>query len=164
MERRTLIRLLVVFGIGIPLLIEGVTFFGLLEAQLLGGDGGSTPTPSVDGVTEGEEILPETAPTETLSTVSFSGDGERTLVLTVRVNNTANDPYELRLGSVTTDDGETVAGNVSTGEIQPGDMTFATAQWTLQSGAQPTSVTVVTITTKNGARQQTERSIELTRP
>ena len=161
MERRTLIRLLVVFGIGVPLLIEGVTFLGLFEAQLLGGDGGSTPTPSVDGVTEGEEILLTTAPTETLSTVSLSGNGEQTLTLTVRVNNTANDPYELRLGSATTDDGETIAGNVSTGEIQPGETAFATAQWTLRSGAQPTSVTVVTIITENGERQRTERTVEL---
>ncbi|MFB6228566.1 MAG: hypothetical protein ABEH88_08395 [Halobacteriales archaeon] len=161
MERRTLIRLLVVFGIGIPLLIEGVTFLGLFEAQLLGGDGGSTPTPTVDGVTEGEEILSETAPTETLSTVSLSGNGERTLTLTVHVNNTANDPYKLRLGSVTTDGGERIERNVSTGEIGPGEAAFATAQWTLPSGAQPTSVTVVTITTENGERQRTERTIEL---
>jgi hypothetical protein len=163
MERRTLIRLLVVFGIGIPLLIEGITFFGLLEAQLLGGNGGSTPTPSIDGATEGEEILAETAPTETLSTASISGGDERTLVLSVRVNNTGGDLYELRLGPVTTDGGETVGGNVSSGEIQPGETAFATGEWALPEGARPASVAVTTITVEDGERRRTERSVTLGR-
>jgi hypothetical protein len=162
MERRTLIRLLVVFGIGIPLLIEGVTFFGLLEAHLLGGSGGSTPTPSVDGATQGEKILAETPPTETLSTASFSGE-DRTLALAVRVNNTGENQYELRLGPVTTDGGETVGGTVSTDGVQPGETAFATGQWTLPAGARPVSVAVTTITVENGEQQRTERSVALGR-
>ena len=45
MERRTLVRLLVVLAIGIPVLVEAVTFLGLLEHQLLDGSGAPTATP-----------------------------------------------------------------------------------------------------------------------
>ena len=157
MERRTLIRLLVAFGIGIPLLIEGFTFLGLLEAQLLGGGGGSTP--SVDGATQGEEGLRSTAPTETLSTTSLTEDG--TLTLTVTINNTANTAYELRLTEVTTLDGEGVAGNGSSGVIESGERGSVTEQWSLPAGATPESVTVITITDPDGDAERTERSIAL---
>jgi hypothetical protein len=158
MERRTLIRLLVVFGIGIPLLIEGFTFLGLLEAQLLGGDGGSTPTPTIEGATQGDEILPETTPAETLSTAAFE-DGA--LTLTVSVDNTANASYELRLTDATTREGETVGGNESTGVLAPGESGFATARWTLPGDARPGTVTVVTITRRDAETERTEYAITL---
>jgi hypothetical protein len=163
MERRTLIRLLVVLGIGIPLLVEGFTFFGLLEAQLLGGGGDATPTPTVDGVTQGEEVLRATAPTDTLSTASLAGNGQPVLTLTVQVDNTANASYELRLTGVTTRDGETVGGSASTGVLAPGESGFATGQWTLPAGARPGSVSVVATTVRDGETARIERSVTLGR-
>jgi hypothetical protein len=163
MERRTLIRLLVVLGIGIPLLVEGFTFFGLLEAQLLGGGGDATPTPAVDGVTQGEEVLQATTPTDTLSTASLAGNGRPVLTLTVRVTNTGNASYELRLTEVTTREGETVAGSASTGVLPPGESGFATGQWTLPAGARPGSVTVVALVDRDGGTERIERSVTLGR-
>jgi len=161
MERRTLIRLLVIIGIGIPLLVEGITFLGLLEAQLLGG---GTPTPSPEGVGVGEEVLPETAPADTLSTASLSEEGgERLLTLTVKVDNTGNGTYELRLRGVTTDGGETIGGNASTGDVRPGESTFVTEQWVIPADTRPASVTVVAITVEDGQNRRVEKSVALAR-
>ncbi|MFC7172729.1 hypothetical protein ACFQL0_03920 [Haloplanus litoreus] len=65
LSKRTLIRLLVGFGIGIPILIEGLTFLGLLQNQF-GGEGDdsteSTAT-ETDGAPEavgvGDDMLPK---------------------------------------------------------------------------------------------------------
>lgn len=162
MERRTLIRLLVLFGIGIPLLVEGITFLGLIDAKLLGG-GDTTPTPSVEGATQGDEILRGTTPTETLTTASLAESGD--LTLTVRVENTGNWTYELRLRNVTTRGGEIVAveGNATTGAIAPGESGFASGQWALPADARPASVTVVAITVRDGDPVRIERSVALGR-
>jgi len=84
-------------------------------------------------------------------------------LLSMRVNNTAEGRYELRLQSVTTDGGETIPANTSTDEITPGRTGFATWELTLPAGARPASVTVVTIRTENGEPRRTERSITLGR-
>ncbi|MFB6295330.1 MAG: hypothetical protein ABEH66_00600 [Halobacteriales archaeon] len=148
MKRRTLIRLLVGIGIGIPLLIEGVTFLGLLEAQLLGGGGPQatpTGTPPDDGVAVDGELLPETAPADTLSTASIAAEGDRTLTLTAFVENTGNASYELRLGAVRTRGGTQVGGSATTGPIQPGESGTVTEQWDLPEGAMPGNVSVTAV-------------------
>lgn len=149
MKRRTLIRLLVGIGIGLPLLIEGVTFLGLLEAQLLGNGGPQatpTGTPPEDGVAVDGELLPETAPADTLSTASIAVEGDdRTLTLTAFVENTGNASYELRLGSVRTRGGTQVGGSATTGTIPPGESGTVTEQWDLPGGSMPGYVTVTAV-------------------
>ena len=149
MKRRTLIRLLVGLGIGIPLLIEGATFLGLIEAQLLGNGGPpATPTgtPPDDGVAVDGELLPGTVPEDTLSTASVAADQDgRTLTLTVFVENTGDSPYELRLGAVRTREGTQVEGSATTGTVLPGESGTVTEQWELPDGSMPGSVPLAPI-------------------
>lgn len=169
MERRTLIRLLVGFGIGIPVLIEGATFLGLLEARLLGGDedeGTATPSPTPGRrVGVGDELLPETPQTETLTTATLRAAGGRwPLTLSVSVENGTDHASELRLGAVTLDGGRTVDGSATTGRLAPGEAGVATGRWELPSGSTPQAVAATAIQYADGeAASTTERTIRLER-
>lgn len=147
MERRTLIRLLVGLGIGIPILIEGLTLLGLVETHLQGddenGDGNRVPERRV-GI--GDEMLPSTPQTETLTTATLQGTSEPWLLtLTASVTNTGETPYELRFTAVILGDGTSLAGNASTGQIPPGETETVTQQWELPSGSTPQALDVVSI-------------------
>jgi hypothetical protein len=162
MKRRTLIRLLVGLGIGIPLLIEGATFVGLIEAQFFGnGDGDPTTptgTPPAEGIAVDDELLPETAAEDTLSTASLAAGADgRTLTLTVLVENTGDAPYELRLGAVRTRGGTRVGGSATTGTIAPGDSGTVTEQWDLPDGSMPGFVTVTAVV----GDERVERTVPL---
>ena len=147
MERRTLIRLLVGLGIGVPVAIEAATFLGLFERRLLdGGDGGPTATPRPERVGVGDELLPETPPADTVTDARVStGEGGWSFALEVTVTNGSDAPYELRLGDVTTSGGDTVAGGGSTPRVPPGGSDAVLAHWTLPEGATPERVDAVGI-------------------
>lgn len=148
--RRWLIRLLVGLGLGIPIVIEGATFGRLVSERLFGGDDGAEPTATTTArraVGVGDELLPETTPTERLSSATVDAGDERwRLVLTVEVQNTGRVPYELELGAVTTADGERVPGEATTGRIPPGQSAFVTGAYSLATGATPESVVAAAIT------------------
>lgn len=162
LSRRTLIRLLIGLGIGIPILVEGLTLLGLVEQALLGDDEDEadegTATPSAVHV--GDEILPETPQREVLSaaTIRAAEDGWR-FTVTVEVDNDAEVPYELRLGTVTTSAGTEVRGGGSTGRIAPGDSGTAAAFWLLPEGETPATVEATAITTPEGESPETTRSV-----
>lgn len=154
MERRTIIRLLLVFGIGIPLLIESVTLLGLVSNHL-GGDQPTEPTVTATpdgspttltqdtGVGVGEDLLSETSQAETLSTATVTGGSDTwTLTLAVTVENTAERTYRLRLGPVELADGTTVEGTVSTGPVDPGASESIAHQWQFPEGGDPRRLTV----------------------
>lgn len=146
--RRWLIRILVGLGIGIPILIEGATFLELFRRHLLGSD---TPTPTATdtpgGVAVGEELLPATPQTETLSAATLrAGDGAWSFEVTVTVENTGEVPYELRLGEVVTETGTMVDGAASTGQVPPGETATVEGAWALPSGAEPDRLAVVAVT------------------
>ena len=148
MERRTLVRLLVGLGIGVPVLVEVATFLGLFERRLLDGDGegGPTATPRPDRVGVGDELLPDTPPADVVTAARVrTGDGGWSFELEVAVENTGDVPYELRLGDVTTTAGRTVAGGGSTSRLAPGASGEAFGQWTLPEGATPDRVEAVGI-------------------
>jgi len=171
LSKRTLIRLLVGFGIGIPLLVEGLTFLGLLEQQFGGGDdedtGGDTTTTSTteSGVTVGDDLLPETERSETLaSAVLREVDGDRwPFSLTVEVENTGDTDYELQLLSVHLDDGRTVGGRTSTDRLAPGDRRVITGEWSIPAGSTPRAVEVVALVypADAGDVETIERRVEL---
>lgn len=170
MKRRTLIRLLVGLGIGIPLLVEGITFFGLLEAQLLGGDDGgdvtATPawTPEEGAVSTGEELLAETVQTEQLTTASLVVEDEtRVLTLTARVDNPTNATYEFQFGAVTTGGDETIDGGDTTGTVPPGESGLVTAQWRLSGDQYPRAVEVTAVIEADGSTERVERTVPLAR-
>ncbi|MDG5775923.1 hypothetical protein VB773_14035 [Haloarculaceae archaeon H-GB2-1] len=155
MERRTIIRLLLIFGIGIPILVEAATFAGLLGAHF--GDGGAETTTTtaettrVDAVGLGDELLPETNQSERLTTLSLSDSGQYwILTMTVSVNNTGDHPYEVTLGAVVTNDDTPVDGSVSTGPIPAGESRTATGQWKLPAGETPRRLQVEALVHADG--------------
>jgi hypothetical protein len=170
-SKRTLIRLLVGFGIGIPILIEGITFLGLLDQQFGGGGDGEddteatateTPTP---GVSVGDDLLPETGRSETLaSAVLREVGGDRwPLTLTVEVTNSGDTDYEFQLLSLHLDDGRTVSGRTSTDRLAPGEQRAITGEWSIPAGSTPRAVEVVALVYPDGegAVETIERRVEL---
>jgi hypothetical protein len=156
-RRRTLVRLLVGLGIGIPILIELATFLGLVEQSLLGGgtgdeagtDGGTgdaTTTPTARrAVGPGDELLPDTVPTETLSAASVRATQDAWVFdATVEVSNHADEDYVLQLTAVTTDGGTTVDGETATVRVPAGETATAAGQWALPPGERPATMRVVT--------------------
>jgi hypothetical protein len=165
-SKRTLIRLLVGFGIGIPILVEGITFLGLLDQQFGGDDAGSgstateTPTPAV-GV--GDDLLPETDRSETLaSAVLREAGGDRwPLSLTVEVTNSGDTDYEFQLLSIHLDDGRTVSGRTSTDRLAPGETRTISGEWSIPAGSTPRAVDAVALVYADGSVETVERRVDL---
>lgn len=169
-SKRTLIRLLVGFGIGIPILVEGITFLGLLDEQFGGENGdddtgtGSTATETATpGVGVGDDLLPETDRSETLaSAILREVDGDRwPLSLTVEVRNTGDTDYEFQLLSVHLDDGRTVSGRASTDRLAPGERRAITGEWSIPAGSTPRAVDVVALVYSDDSVETVERRVEL---
>ena len=170
MERRTLVRLLIAVGIGVPILIEVATVLGLFGSRVGdGGDGGPTetetprPTPGPEAVRVGDELLPATPQTDTVTGAEVGTvDGERTFVLTVEVTNDAETGYELRLDALTTGAGTTVPGGGRSDQIPPGENATVKGEWTLPPGESPAAVIVVaTLTEPDGSRETVTRRVDV---
>jgi len=172
LSKRTLIRLLVGFGIGIPILIEAITFLGLLNQQFGGGgaDGdtgtGATATETATpGAGVGDDLLPETARSETIaSAVLREVDGDSwPLTLTVEVENSGDTDYEFQLLSIHLDDGRTVGGRTSTDRLAPGERRTITGEWSIPAGSTPRAVEVVALVYPDGddSVETIERRVEL---
>lgn len=160
LERRTLIRLLVGLGIGVPVLIEGATLLGLVGDLFGGGDESTaTPTETAAGVGLGDELLPAAPGTHTVQAAYVAADGW-TFTLSVGVENTTDRTYELRLRSVTTDGGDVVEGGGESGPIAPGETGSVTGRWELPDGASPDTVEAVAIA-RNGTVTTVERTVDL---
>ncbi len=156
--RGTLLRLVIVVAIGIPIVLEGVTFVGLVGNQLEDGTGG-TPADGeapANGVDIGDDILPATDRAELLSEASVeTGDGWR-FTMAVNVTNSGEDGYRLRIVNVTTGAGTTVTGAVSTDPMAAGERTVLRGTWDLPDGEIPGRVTVIaTVPTADGSRTVT---------
>lgn len=160
MNRRTLVRLLVVLGIGIPLLVEGVTFATMFDDGLSGTSQASTATPiSSDEVAVGDDLFAETPAAETVTNaLVVVGPDAWTFTLTVAVENTGKTPIELRLGAVETAGMKTIAGSTSTGQIDPGESAVITGRWMLPPGATPTKLDAVAVTFANDTSTEAVRA------
>ncbi|WP_435067338.1 hypothetical protein [Haloplanus sp. C73] len=151
LSKRTLVRLLVGFGIGIPILVEGLTFLGLLHDQFGSGEDAESTATTTDtperAVDVGDDFLPETDREETLqSAVLRERSGDRwPLSLTVDVHNTGNTDYEFQLLTLHLDDGRTVGGRTSTDRLAPGERRTITAEWSIPAGATPRAVDTVAL-------------------
>jgi hypothetical protein len=166
LSRRTLIRLLVGVGFGIPLLVEGLTFLGLVGDQLGGRsdetESGTTATGAPSGVGVGDDCLPETDREETLADAAVrEADADRwPFSVTVDVTNGGDEPYEFQLLAAHTAAGERIAGRASTGRIAPGETATVTGEWSIPAGAMPVAVDVVALV--YGEEIETvERRVEL---
>ncbi len=169
-RRRWLLRALVGLGVGLPVLIEARTFLGLIRVHLLGagsGDGGTAGTPTATpepAVGVGDELLAGTGPTETVREAHLRVvDPGWRFELSVAVENTTDDPYELRLGDVRTQAGETVDGDASTGRIPPGESAAVGETWTLPSENRPETLQVTALSHAGDGVDLTEASVPLGR-
>lgn len=165
LSKRTLIRLLVGFGIGIPILVEGITFLGLLDQQFGGGsddgDGGSTATDTPDSaVAVGDDLLPETDRSETLASAVLRDDDDDRwpLSITVEVENTGDTDYRFQLLGVGLDDGRTVDGRTSTDRLPPGERQMITGEWSIPAGSTPRTVEVVALVYPGSGGSSTNRT------
>jgi hypothetical protein len=148
LSRRTLIRLLVGFGLGIPILVEALTFLGLLEQQFgNGGDGDRGETPTEPGVGIGDDLLSETDRSETLVEAGLRRETDERwpFTMTVEVENTGETPYEFQLLAVHTASGRRVSGRTTTGRIPAGETETGRGEWLLPSGTTPAAVEVVAL-------------------
>lgn len=169
-SRRTIIRILIVLGIGIPIAIEGRTLLGLIMQALRGdGDaatptttGGTGTTTTSDPVGVGDELLPETAQTERVVEGYVKVDGSTSFTMTVDIDNQSGTEYELRLGTLTTSGGSTVEGGASSGRLDPGSDGSVTGTWELPSGDRPESVRVIAISVPaSGSPTTVDKTVEL---
>lgn len=152
-NRRTLIRLLIGLGIGIPIAVELSTFLGLLEQSLFDSEGASPGAASdteTGRTTEqrpdvGDDLLPEEPVTVVLRDMAVLADGSPEFVMTVEVMNEGQTPIELRFRSITLETGRTIQGNGSTGRLEVGEETMITGRWQLDDRATPQRVTLVLV-------------------
>ena len=148
-DRRRLIRWIAVLAFGVPVVVEALTFGNIINDELFGG--GDDPTPTAeetetdhpDAVGVDDELLEETAATETITTSEVrQTDQGRTYVLGVEVENTTEEPVELRTGRLRLRDGAFVDGVSSTGTVDPGESGMVTAAWSIPDSAMPDAVEV----------------------
>ena len=167
LDRRRLIRWIALIAFGIPIVIELLTFGNIIDNEFFGGDeptetGTPTPTDRPGAVGVGDELLPETAATETITTSEIRAeDGSRTYVFGVEVENDTDATVTLRTRHVRLRDGTVVDGVSSTGSVEPGSTGTVTAAWGIPQGTMPDAVEVVAL--RNGERVF-ENYVLVTRP
>ncbi|WP_049979506.1 hypothetical protein [Halolamina rubra] len=150
-DRRRLIRWIALIAFGIPIVLEVLTFANIIDDELLSGDeptetGTATPTDRPDAVGVGDELLPETAATETITTSEIrESESSRTYVFGVEVENDTDATVSLRTRHVRLRDGTTVDGVSSTGSVEPDSSGTVTAAWEIPEDSMPDAVEVVAL-------------------
>jgi hypothetical protein len=157
-DRKRLVRLMILIGIVLIVVIEGVTFAGLLGDALLGGNGDGnggagtatdTATPATDRVGVGDELLAETPQRETVRAASVTArDDGWVFQLTLAINNTADSDYQFRFETVETTGGQQVDGSGSI-VVPAGESDTVTGRWVLPESERPDAVTVVGVQLAN---------------
>ena len=155
-----MVKTLLILAIAIPILIEVITFGGLIGHYVGGGgsggpSGGGTAAPTATATAEdsGLSVLPQTTQTERIERARLlnASDG-RQLVVTLSVRNQDRSGYELRLDNVTTVAGTTVEGTGSTtGTVDGVETGTVTGSWLLPPGEEPASLTVTAVTDPEGS-------------
>ena len=166
-EQKTLLRLLIIVGIGLPILIEVVTF-GSMMGHHLTGDAGSeavaeTPTPEQAGAGVGDPIIEPSAVSARIESASVvTADEGWRFTIAVNVTNTGSDTASVRLDSVTTRGGETIDGAASTGQLSAGQTGDVAKSWLLPPGERPDTVSVtVSVYPDGAATQSTQYTVAL---
>jgi len=166
-EQKTLLRLLIIVGIGLPILIEVVTFGSMMGHHLIGDTRGEavpeTPTAEQAGAGVGDPILESAAVSARIEAASVvTADEGWRFSLTVNVTNTGSDPAAVRLDSVTTRNGETVEGAGSTGKLTADQSADVTKSWLLPPGERPDTVSVTMFQYPDGeSAQSTQYTVEI---
>lgn len=166
-EQKTLLRLLIIVGIGLPILIEVVTFGSMMGHHLMGDTGveavPETPTAAEAGAGVGDPILESSAVSARIGAASVvTADEGWRFTLAVNVTNTGSDPAAVRLDSVTTRSGETVSDTASTGQLPVEGTDDVTQSWLLPPGKRPDTVSVTVFVYPDGESvQSTQYTVAL---
>ncbi|WP_336339325.1 hypothetical protein [Haloarcula brevis] len=166
-EQKTLLRILIIVGIGLPILIEVVTFGSLLGHHLVGDPGGEvvpeTPTAEPAGAGVGDPILESSAVSARIESASVvTADEGWRFTLAVNATNSGTEPAAVRLDSVTARNGETVDGTASTGQLSVGQTETVTRSWLLPPGERPDTVSITVLEyPDDGETQSTQYDVTL---
>ncbi|MEZ3117753.1 hypothetical protein RYH80_17690 [Halobaculum sp. MBLA0147] len=173
-DRRRLLKWVAILAFAVPVVVEVFTFgtmilewLGLVSVDGEGGRDGTaqtatvTPAAGSDAVGVGSELLPETAPVETVDRSVVRGTDDRTYLLRVTVANETDEPVAVELGRLVLYDETTVASRSSTGTIAPGESGAVTGAWRLPTDAMPERVAVVE---RIGGETVVDRDVSLARP
>lgn len=177
LDRRRLIRWIAVLAFAVPVIVELLTFGGLIGDTVLSGGGegdadgtttadgtvSATATPRENAVGVGDELLPEAPPVETIEVSEVRGESpdSRTYVLRVAVENTTDGSVELRLTGVTLRDETSLESVSTTGAIPAGETGEVTGAWDLPIDSMPVTVDVVLL---RDGEEPTSQSVPLKRP
>lgn len=140
---KRLVRILLIIGIGIPVLIESATLIRMIGGYMGGEEAAqeSTPEATETYVVEGDELLPETPPAERIVTLTVEPQSEAwVFTMELDVENTTARPYELELGEVEVGDGQVVQQTVSQ-RWDAGAAETMAAEWRLPVGQIPSGLT-----------------------
>lgn len=154
------VRILVLIGVGIPILIEAATFLRLIGGHLEeDGKHRRTSTEKAVYVVEGSELLSETSQTERIAEALITARDEAWIFeLEIDVDNASTYPYELVLDSLTTQNGILVPGR-SAQRWAPGESEEMEVEWRLAPGDLPARMTAIgrTIISADSVRQVRRR-------
>lgn len=168
-DRRRLVRWIAALAFGVPLVLELITFGGLIGRSLFsqetrtGTQPTSTSTQLSTGVGVGEDLLPETAADETVrrSEVRRGSEGSLTYVLRVEVENGTEDPVALVLNGVQLRNGRTIQGVSRTGTVPPEGVGAVTGAWRLPGESMPKGVIATALV---DGEVVVERTVPIDRP
>lgn len=156
MNRRSLVRWLIAVAIGVPVLIEVLTFAGMLDRGPFGTDDDVPARPTERPVGVGDELLPETPEVETLVAASVrTAESTWTLRLEARIDNAADTDYEFRFADASADGTSGIAGGGSSGRVPPGGTATAIGRWEIPPGSTPETVEAIGIRFPAGGRDAT---------
>lgn len=161
-SRRTLLRILIAVAVGIPILIESITFLRLLlspdEDEEDGGDGTGD-----DAVGIGDEILKETPQEETISNaVVLVREENWFFSLGVEIQNNTQKEYRIEFGNVKTKSGKTFPSEVGSFIVEPEQTRTVESEWVLPEAEMPDEVTVTAVySDEQGEQQEITQDIKL---
>jgi len=162
MDRRRLIKLVIIATFGVLIIVEGFTLLSLIGVHLGGGPSTASPGTDTGGATAdpaervgpGDELLADTDRRETVQTLFIAeSDENRTLTMTITVENAGDAGYELEVGPLTTADGTTVSGSATTGQIEAGETATVSVEWSLPAGSSPDTVAVTAFQHRSDSTQ-----------
>lgn len=138
---KRLVRILLIIGIGIPVLIEAATLFRLIGGHMGEDDGPDAAAQTTETyVAEGDELLPETPPAERISTLTIEPESEAWVFkMAVDVANPTEAPYMLQLSEVQVQDGQ-VFQKTASQRWAPGDSSAMQIEWALPAGSVPSGL------------------------
>ncbi len=139
---KRLVRILLIIGIGIPVLIEAATLFRLIGGHMSEDEAPSSASETTEAyVVEGDELLPETPPAERITALIIEPESESWVFsMDVAVANRTAAPYELQLREVQAEGGQ-VFEKTASQQWAAGDSAAMEIEWALPAGSVPSSLT-----------------------